>query len=243
MNIQPHTFFDPSASVYTIWKPFVFRNPKYQWNQKSISDRNIQLLSSHIGKRVIISNQTHSADITLLEDTNRGTTLDWDAIITQLRDVLICVMASDCVPVILYDNITQSIWVIHAGRKWLEWGIISRCITSMSTIFSAQIHDFQAYIWACISQDKYELGKQEVEFFQKIYPHTIKKSLKNNNKYFLDIWAVAYAQLEESGIKKENIILSSECTYSESEKYHSYRRNTHTPDSGSGNNIFGICLN
>jgi len=243
MKTQPISCFWPGVNSFAIWKPYLFRAPKYQWAQKNISDTNIRLLSSHIGKKVIIPNQNHSTDIEILDKDNRDGILEWDAIITQLTDVVICVIASDCVPIILYDRLTESIWVIHAGRKWLEWGIISQCITSMNTIFSAKSHTIQAYIWACISQYKYELGWEEVKIFQQNYPSCVKPSLNNSHKYLLDVWAIAHSQLEESGIKPENISLSGECTYTESKKYHSYRRNTHSPESDYWNNIFGICLN
>jgi len=243
MKIHPITCFWTKVYAFAIWKPYLFRAPKYQWVQKDISDTNIRLLSSQIAKKVIIPNQIHSANIILLDASNRDDIHEWDAVITQLRDVCICVIASDCVPIILYDIQTQSIGVIHAGRKWLEWEIISKCIRSMNTSFWVQSHSIEAYIWACISQEKYELGWEEVEFFQQNYPSSIKSSLNNSHKYLLDVWDIAFKQLQESGIKPENINLSGECTYTKSGKYHSYRRNTHSPESDYGNNIFGVYLN
>lgn len=243
MKINPITCFWAGVTAFALWKPYLFHAPKYKWFQKNISDTNIELLAAHTHKKVIIWNQTHCADIIVLDAFNRDNILEWDAIITQLRDVCICVIASDCVPIILYDSKIQNIWVIHAGRKWLERGIIFKCIRSFKTSFWSQSHNIQAYIWACISQDKYELWWEEVKYFKKDYPSCVKNSLHNSHKFLLDIRTVALKQLQESGVKAEEIALSWECTYWEFKKYHSYRRNTHSCKPDYGNNIFGIYLN
>lgn len=53
--------------------------------------------------------------------------------------------------------------------------------------------------------------------------------IMRGGKYFLDMPTVLKIQLENAGIKKENIGVSGECTYCLENKYFSFRRDKEMP--------------
>lgn len=239
MNITESKIFWPKVSLWIIGKPYLFRIPKYKWRDKCTSDSNVRLLSQHIWKEIIIWNQSHSSKIVKIDQENRNKVILWDALITRLKDIAIFVLASDCVPILLYDAQGWCIWAIHAGRKWLEKNIIRKTLKK----FPWDTSQIQIFIGPCISWKNYELGYNETKSFQVEYNEQIKSSKKNSDKYYLDIRNIAYKQLLKFWIDEWNIAVSSECTYENIEKYHSYRRHTHKEEEHYWNNAFGIWLN
>lgn len=240
MNITISQIFWPKVSIWIIGKPYFFRNPKYTWEDKDISTNNIKTLTQYIWKQIIILNQYHSSEVVILDEKNKNQELAWDSIVTQLSDVAIFVLASDCVPIVLYDKESETIWVIHAGRKWLQWDIIQKTFDIFVTRFHSNLADIQVFIWPCISSEKYELWVEEIQVFRDKFSQFIKVSHDTFWKYYLDLRNIANTQILYTGIRKENIVISSECTYQNNIKYHSYRRNTHKSERAYGNNAFGI---
>lgn len=224
------------VSLMSIGKPYIFRAPWYSWDHRVVADKNIQLLSDKINKQIIIADQYHSCDIVIIDKDNKNRIPKADAIITQLHDVALFVIASDCVPILIFDTHRRTIGAIHAGRKWLEWGIIWNTIKNLDW----DIAKIQAFIWPCISQDKYELWYAEIKGFKSKYTDCI--SDIEDGKYLLNIEKIACKQLQASGIPNSNIHISWECTYENEIKYHSYRRNTHKIDPLYWNNAFWIWL-
>lgn len=228
MKINPITCFWAGVIAFALWKPYLFRAPRYKWEHKDIAEK--------INKQVIISDQYHSCDVVIIDEGNRDIIPQSDAMITHLEDVALFVIASDCVPILLFNSESKAIWAIHAGRRGLEGGIIKNTLK----LFPWNISQVQAYIWPCISKKNYELWHMEIKNFQDAYPDCIDISNASAWKYLLDIWAIAYRQLTEYGVLWKNITVSWECTYENADIYHSYRRNTHCPEENYWNNAFGI---
>jgi len=55
--------------------------------------------------------------VVLINETNCTQEIYADAVITQSSQLALFVLTSDCLPIVLYDPMTQSIGVIHAGWK------------------------------------------------------------------------------------------------------------------------------
>lgn len=242
MNIILPDNIWPQVSLWIIGKPYLFRIPKYDWEDRGVSETNIRVLSEQIWKQVQILNQYHSSKVVILSDANKHSILSGDAIVSNLTDLAIFVLASDCVPIMLHDRVSKTIWVIHAGRKWLEWDIIKKTIDVFTDKFQSKITDIQVFIWPCISQKNYQLWLDEIKPFKELYFDFIQSSIKSPWKYYLDIRNIAKKQIQDTGITVENISISSECTYENNDKFHSYRRHCHMKQKSYGNNAFGIWI-
>ena len=79
----------------------------------------------------IVANQTHSDNIKIItkKETKGWESLsdaieDCDALITDLKDVVLNVLTADCVPILLYDKKKEVVAAIHAGWKGTKAQIV-----------------------------------------------------------------------------------------------------------------------
>jgi YfiH family protein len=189
--------------------------------------------------RITFLNQTHSTDVVLINETNCTQEIYADAVITQSSQLALFVLTSDCLPIVLYDPMTQSIGAIHAGWKWLFGNIISKTLQKMQNQFWIKAEDLQIYIGPSISQENYEVQEDFLENIPKQYQ---KCASQKNNKIFFDLSAVAKIQLKEFWVRDKNIECSPYCTYRERNLFHSFRRHTHISEENYWNNAIGIYL-
>ena len=234
----------PQIDHYIIWKPFRFRCPFYIGEDKEIVIQDKKRLAEDIWysqEKIVILNQTHSNAVVIINEDNYKDEIYADASITKDTDLVLCVIASDCVPILLFDPQNNTIAAIHAGREWLETGIIQKTLHIMNNTFGSQVQNIVAYIGPCISQENYELWKEVFDQFGESYNSEIIPS-ENKEKYLLDIKSIAKKQLLQAGIWEQKIETSKHCTYRQKNMFHSYRRKTHFWEKGYGNNLFGIAL-
>ena len=139
-----------------------------------------------------------------------------DAVVTQDKGVACAVMTADCLPIFACDTLGTQVGVAHAGWK----GIVNGVIESFVDQFESS--DLLVHFGPAISQTAFEVGKE-------IYQQFIDKDAKldqafiaKGNKYQLDIYQAARIVLNGLGVK--SISGGDECTYTEQDKYFSYRR-------------------
>ena len=92
-------------------------------------------------------------------------------------------------------------------------------------------HQLHAWLGPCIGPDKFEIGEEVKSIFMqqsKLFAQAFVEqnvNIKNNssnNKYLANLQLIAQIQLQQLGIS--NITSLSECTYSQKNKYFSFRR-------------------
>ncbi len=133
-----------------------------------------------------------------------------DAIITHLKNVALCVMVADCVPVLLVDVKNRAIAAVHAGRAGVCKKIVSKTIEKFRRIYKSKSDDIRVFLGPSIATSCYEVGDLNFKEF---------KQFNKNNKFALKE-AICY-ELSIFGIK--NIFKSKTCTHCDS-RYFSYRR-------------------
>ena len=150
-------------------------------------------------------NQIHS-DLIFSFD---GHIKDGDALITDRTKTAIGVFTADCVPVILVDTRKGAMAAIHSGWKGTKALIVSKTIEKLQENYGSRAEDIRIYIGPHIGGCCYEVSKELVEEFtsEDIYSNI---KISNNNK--LDLEKCILTQLQEKGIKEENISTTSICT-------------------------------
>jgi len=130
--------------------------------------------------------------------------------------VVCAVMTADCLPIFACDTLGTQVGVAHAGWK----GIVNGVIESFVDQFESS--DLLVHFGPAISQIAFEVGKE-------IYQQFIDKDAKldqafivKDRKYQLDIYQAARIVFNGLGVK--SISGGDECTYTEQDKYFSYRR-------------------
>ncbi|KGJ04598.1 conserved hypothetical protein [Paracoccus halophilus] len=184
--------------------------------------------------------QTHSADVAIFRNGDKaGDFADMraDAIVTDQPGVALAVLTADCQPILLADAGAGVIGAVHAGWRGALAGVIEAAVAAMRDLGAARI---SAAIGPTISQGAYEVGEEFMEEFMAEDPahHRFFAGGPNGRPMF-DLPAFGLMRLRQSGVEAEWI---RHCTYSEPERFFSYRRSTHQGEADYGRLISAIAL-
>lgn len=139
-----------------------------------------------------------------------------DAIVTQDKGVVCAVMTADCLPIFASNSAGTQVGVAHAGWK----GIINGVIESFIQQF--EVSDLLIHFGPAISQAAFEVGEEVYQQFIDKDVELGQAFIAKGEKYQLDIYQAAKIVLNGLGV--ESISGGDECTYTQKDKYFSYRR-------------------
>lgn len=143
----------------------------------------------------------------------------YDAIITDAKDVYVCVTIADCTPVLIYDTKNKAVAAIHAGWRGTVAKIVSETLHTMQKQYGTKGEDCVAFIGACIGSKNFEVGDEVAEQFAA----DEKQYNSEKQKYFVDLKQANKNQLLAFGVKEGNIEISEHCTITDNDKFYSYR--------------------
>ncbi|HUQ85003.1 MAG TPA: polyphenol oxidase family protein [Candidatus Limnocylindrales bacterium] len=149
----------------------------------------------------ICMNQIHSGNVEVVNNFDKLLIENTDGLVTAKKNISLCVVTADCLPILFFDPINQVIGVAHAGRKGLLKGIIKNTIEKF----------------------KKEFKSDSKNIFVGIGPGIEKKCYEVNGR-LLDLRKIAQQMLLDEGIIQENIEDIDLCTKCNSELLYSYRR-------------------
>jgi len=175
----------------------------------------------------VVAQQTHSDQITVIEESR---TRGWetvedavaqsDALITNLRGVMLAILTADCVPILLYDKKRKVAAAVHAGWKGTRAHIVLKSVEKMVEVYGSDPSDILAGIAPSIGICCYEVGQEVASHFFDI-PEAL---TQKGEKYMLDLPYINRYQLLKAGLSEENIEMSGVCTACEAESFFSYRK-------------------
>jgi len=149
-----------------------------------------------------------------------------DAALSRSCNVVCAVLTADCLPVFLCDDVGTVVGIVHAGWRGLVAGVIERTVTEMRGK-NARI---MAYLGPAIGPNFFEVGEKVRHAFIK---QNEKSALAfaphyedNGKKWFADIFLLARQRLASIGVTK--VYSNEECTFSNPERFFSYRRDGNT---------------
>ena len=206
-------------------------------------------------KRVLYARETHSDGVFPVLDKDVSGTLEtvseacrigpsggYDAMVTAVPGILLCVWTADCIPLFLYDTAKHAAAIAHCGWKGICKGIVENTLEEMDRRFGSSPENILAAFGPGICADCYEVGSELIGAFSARFSRKELGELfrpKENGKYLLDLRkAITFALLRE-GIRSDRIHDAGICSY-ESEDFASYRRNG--PSEASRQTLSGIVL-
>ena len=182
--------------------------------------------------------QVHSAEVlTVGPEPEAGVRAD--GLVTATPGVALSVLAADCQPVLFADPDAQVIGAAHAGWRGALDGVLDATVEAMVGL-GATREKIQAVIGPCISQRAYEVGP---EFFDRFLDEE-----PDNTRFFaggqgdrmmFDLPSYGLARLRAAGVEAT---WTGHCTYSDPERFYSYRRSTHEGANDYGRLISVITL-
>jgi YfiH family protein len=128
-------------------------------------------------------------------------------------------MTADCLPVLLCDEAGTVVGAAHAGWKGLAAGVIEATVQAMNV----EPHKLMAWLGPAISQRAFEVGEDVRDAFITQHAQATEAFLPGaNGKWMADIYLLAHQRLHTLGVP--HIYGGEHCTYSDEERFFSYRR-------------------
>lgn len=149
-----------------------------------------------------------------------------DAAFSSKSGSVCAIMVADCLPVFLCDIAGTVVGAAHAGWRGLTGGVIERSIAAMRK----HPDELMAWLGPAIGPKHFEVGRdvydafirQDVQAEQAFVPI----SNSGSQKWLADIFLLARQRLVKQGVTK--IYGGGICTFSNSERFFSYRRDGET---------------
>ncbi len=147
-------------------------------------------------------------------------TLEADALVTNVRGVVLTILTADCVPVLIYDPRQKAIGAVHAGWQGTHKQIVRKTVEKMNALYGSKPSDLIVGIGPAIGGCCYEVGADVAEHFWDD-PHVVHPV--KHEKFLLDLKEANRQQLESAGVIASRIEISRECTVCASDRYFSHR--------------------
>ena len=183
--------------------------------------------------------QTHSSRVLTL-DAPTETPVEADAMVTATPGLALAVLTADCQPVLLADRTAGVVGAAHAGWKGALDGILEATVDHMEAL-GADRAAITAVIGPSISQRAYEVGP---EFFERFADEAAENTRffvnGDGDRYLFDLVGFGLHRLRAAGVGHAEWI--GHCTYSDPDRFYSYRRSVHRKEADYGRLISVIRL-
>lgn len=183
--------------------------------------------------------QVHSADVVTVSaplDTKPRA----DAIVTATPGIALSILTADCQPVLFADHAAGVIGAAHAGWRGALDGVLEATVDAMEDL-GATRGNITAVIGPCISQASYEVGPEFFESFlaeEAGYERFFTQG--RGDRFLFDLPGFGLHRLRAAGVGHAE--WTRHCTYSDPERFYSYRRSTHAKEADYGRLISVITL-
>ena len=185
--------------------------------------------------------QIHSPDVlTVTGPIDQHNPPRADALVTDRSNILLAVQTADCVPVLFSDVEARVVGAAHSGWKGAFTGINESTISAMETLGATRDRIVCA-IGPCIAQKSYEVDAGFFERFADADPANERFFADGKpGHYQFDIEGYVAARLAAAGIRSVECL--GEDTYSQPDRFFSYRRSCHRNEPGYGGQMSLIGL-
>jgi len=179
--------------------------------------RNRMLLNTLCPSEPVWLNQVHG--ISVADAGHAGCLPEADAIISSHRGAVCVVMTADCLPILLCDESGSVVGAAHAGWRGLCDGVIEATVGAMKV----PAPTLMAWLGPAIGPAKFEVGDEVRTAFVMKHPQAVAAFVPGGNgKWLADLYQLARLRLHALGITR--IYGGDRCTYSDPERFYSYRR-------------------
>ena len=142
-----------------------------------------------------------------------------DAAVARRQGRVCAVLTADCLPVLVCDTEGTVVAAAHAGWRGLSAGIIEQTLQVMDRSPQTLI----AYLGPAIGPGAYEVGEEVRAAFVAADAESAAAFAPGKpGKYYAELYSLARRRLARQGVKQ--IHGGGFCTYTERERFYSYRR-------------------
>lgn len=193
---------------------------------------------------LIAPHQVHSPDVVTVEET-------WpdapegrcpaDALVTNRKGIVLGIVTADCGPVLFADQSAGVVGAAHAGWRGAHGGVLENTIAAMEKL-GASRKNMTAAIGPTIAQPSYEVDSGfRAQFDDGCDPFFAPAAPREGKqRWHFDLPGYVAQRLKNAGLR--DICDLARDTYTESERYYSFRRATHRQEPNYGRQLSAIAL-
>lgn len=193
------------------------------------------------GSTLVTVHQVHSADVVTVDaafaDDARPTA---DALVTDRPGLLLGILTADCVPVLFADAEAGVVGAAHAGWKGAIGGVTDRTVAAME-VLGAGRSAIVAAIGPCIGRASYEVTDAFALRFEA-EDGANERFFSEGHSGHRQFDIAAYVAARVAGVGVGRVELLDEDTYSQADRFFSYRRSCHLGEADYGRQLSVIGL-
>lgn len=191
--------------------------------------------------KLVTLHQVHSADAVYVTapfaDDARPKA---DAMVADRPGLVLGILTADCGPVLLADREAGVVAAAHAGWKGALGGVVEATVAEMEHR-GADRGRIAAAVGPCIARRSYEVDEAFLRRFAEVDPeHERFFTLGREGHHQFDLEGFVLSRLAAAGLTRIEAL--GEDTYSQPERFFSYRRATHRGEADYGRQVSLIAL-
>ncbi len=176
--------------------------------------RNREKLVSHLPAAPQWLRQVHGTQV-VTHSLASGEKLEADGMVSSSPGQVCAVLTADCLPVLLCNRSGNRVAAAHAGWRGLAQGVMQATVKQMKEAPG----EIMAWLGPAIGPGVYEVGEDVRQAFTEEQAACFKNK---GERWLLDLYGVARRLLTQLGITA--VYGGHFCTFSDSERFFSYRR-------------------
>jgi len=182
---------------------------------------NRRRLRAHLPAEPLWLTQVHGVTVVRADDAVEGA--EADAAFTRRAGAVCAVLTADCLPVLLCNDVGTVVAAAHAGWRGLAGGVIEAAVRAMNEPPPRLL----AWLGPAIGPQAFEVGAEVRAAFLAHSPDAAAVfTAKENGKWLADLYRLAEQRLNALGV--ERVFGGGFCTFNETERFYSYRREGNT---------------
>lgn len=143
-----------------------------------------------------------------------------DAIFSNQKNQVCAVLTADCLPLLFCNQIASKVAAAHAGWRGLAEGVIEQTVEALQE----SPDDIMVWLGPAIGARCFEVGQDVYDTFVSQTTEAALAFTKTDAEHYLaDIYQLARLRLKNLGIEK--VYGGGLCTYSDEERFYSFRKN------------------
>ncbi|TFI59839.1 peptidoglycan editing factor PgeF [Sphingomonas parva] len=163
-----------------------------------------------------------------------------DGIVTDRPGLVLGILTADCAPVLFADAEAGVVGAAHAGWKGAFGGVVEATVAEMER-HGAKRSRIAAAVGPCIARRSYEVDDDFLRRFVEAEPENERFfGLGRDGHHQFDLEGFVVARLAAAGIGRVEAL--GEDTYSQPDRFYSYRRSTHRSEPTYGRQISLIAV-
>jgi len=183
--------------------------------------KNRAMLAANLPNEPVWLEQVHGTEVLSLSGERFSRAPGADAVVCRVPGQVCAIMTADCLPVLFCDLAGEVVAAAHAGWRGLAAGILENTVHAMET----EPEKILVWLGPAIGREAFLVGSDVRDAF--VAADSIASAAffptATPEKYHADLYALARQRLNKAGVTR--IFGGNYCTFSEPQRFFSYRRN------------------